>query len=156
MTDTLPRHDARGFTLIELLVVVAILSVLAIGVGLGVTRTGTGAPSDLSRFQTMAERARSLAITSRQSQGLWVDTSGLTAGRRRADGWEKTGTAQAWRGEVRLAATALSGGPAETEPPQIVFLATGTGSAYEIVFSGTGPRTRCTTDGWTELACETD
>ncbi|WGW05911.1 prepilin-type N-terminal cleavage/methylation domain-containing protein [Tropicibacter oceani] len=137
-----------GFTLIELLVSVAILSVLAVGASLAVSRGGNGGQSDLALFQTRHETMRQLAITGQQSRGLAITSRGLQPVIRRSDGWQEAGRLQPWRGRVLLSAEPA--GPPGAPMPDIVFLATGQTNRFRIAF---GASARCESDGWAGLTC---
>ncbi|MFZ7091506.1 prepilin-type N-terminal cleavage/methylation domain-containing protein [Primorskyibacter sp. 2E233] len=147
ISDIPPARDA-GFTLIELLVSVAIISVLAVGASLAVSRTTDRSESDMALFQTRYETARQLAITGQQSRGLEVTRDGMRGMIRNRNGWQEAGRMQRWRGRVSLSARPSD--PSGSAAPEIVFLATGQTNAFRIAFGSSG---RCESDGWAELTC---
>lgn len=140
-----------GFTLIELLVVVAILAVLGAGLSLSALRgSGAGAQADMARFQAAWRAESDLAITGQTRRGLSVTPDGLRRARVSAQGWQVAGTAERLR---RRAVLRADPGPAGA--PDIVFLANGRSTPFDIRFPGGRgrPAGRCTSDGWTGLSC---
>ncbi|EIE50731.1 hypothetical protein AL036_12840 [Salipiger aestuarii] len=135
-----------GFTLVELLIVVAIVSVLAVGAGLAVSRA-PAADRDLSRFLAALSRERALAVIGGQSRGLVIGARGMAAVGRDASGWQVPQHMAPWRGRVTLTGERVANGP------DIVFLANGAGSAWRITFSGDGGSRRCAGEGMTEPTC---
>lgn len=146
------RRDA-GVTLIELLVVVAVLSVLAVGVTLTALRGQANAGvADARSFARAYDMARHLAVHGRQSQGLHITSTDWQPMRRTDQGWVPAAPARPWRGRAILSGR---GGALDPGMPDIVVLATGQSSAFDLVFSARGGRAgpRCASDGWAGLAC---
>lgn len=173
-----------GFTLIELLIAVAVLAVLALGATLALPAGVSRAQSDMAQFQRQFQSMRQLAITGQHTRGLAVTPRDLRQARKTLEGWQLSDRALRWRGRVSLAVHAPA--PRARAPrapersrsgrtPEILFLANGRTSAFEITFqprsgqpqsdqnwsgqnrsgqnrSG-GRLTRCRSDGWTGLIC---
>ncbi|MFW2541365.1 prepilin-type N-terminal cleavage/methylation domain-containing protein [Primorskyibacter sp. 2E107] len=151
MDPAITRHDANqdaGFTLIELLVSVAILSILAVGASLALSRGSAARETDMALFQARYETARQLAILGQQSRGLEIGPDGLRGTVRDFSGWQKPGQLQRWRGRVTLSARP-SAGPG-VPAPDIVFLASGQTNAFRVAFGASGT---CASDGWSGLTC---
>lgn len=148
-----PRHRDAGVTLIELLVVVAVLAVLAVGVTITAVRgQGNAGAADAQSFARAFDMARHLAVHSRQSQGLQITATDWRPMRRTARGWVETAPARPWRSRATLSGTAPSFDP---DRPDIVVLATGQSSAFDLVFAARGGGAhRCASDGWAGLACD--
>lgn len=141
-----------GFTLIELLVVISVLAVLSVGATYTVSRQGTdAATADRAWFQEQYAALQDLAIQGRNARGISVTPNGLRFARRTAEGWDIGDPVRRWRGKVSLAAVRP---PPAQNAPDIVLLADGQGTAFDIRFTGRrGPSQSCRSDGWTGLSC---
>lgn len=152
LTAAGPDRAQAGFTLIELVVVVAVLAVLAIGAGLAATRAGGpgGASADMARFRSAWTTQRDLAIAGQARLGLEVAADGLRRATHGPGGWTISSSTLPLTRQP-----ALSAAPAQPGAPDIVFLANGRSTPFDIVFpGGTGPAQRCESDGWSELSCD--
>lgn len=146
-----PRRDA-GFTLIELTVVVAVLSVLAVGVGLSATRSGTSAAAtDAQRFERYMRTARAQAIQGRQTLGLFMAGDGYVPATKAVDGWDKRAEPTRWRAP----ATFQRKGPGRApDTPHIVILPDGRMTPFTLSFARTGnSRATCSSDGTAGMTC---
>lgn len=147
----IPKHRDAGVTLIELLVVVAVLAVLAVGVTITAVRgQGAATAADAQSFARAFDLARHLAVHSRQSQGLQITSTEWRLMRRTAQGWVEAAPARAWRGRATLSTDHTVFDP---DTPEIVVLATGQSSAFDLVFSTRGDVARCASDGWDGVTC---
>lgn len=146
-----PAPD-RGFTLIELLVVISVLAVLSVGATLAVSGRGTdSAASDRAWFETQFRALQDLAMQGRNSKGLSITPEGLGFARRTGEGWDIGNPVRRWQGDVTIANMRPR---AEPDEPQIVLLANGQTTAFDIRFSGNrGASQSCRSDGWTGLKC---
>lgn len=146
------RQDA-GLTLIELLVVVTVLAVL--GVGASLVASGQGrdaATSDRVWFETQFAALQGLAVQGRTAKGLSVSAKGLSFARMTPEGWQINPAARRWRGKVSL--TRLNP-PRTLNSPDIVLLANGQSSAFDIQFTAAGGTSqKCRSDGWAGLSCD--
>ncbi|CUH63475.1 type II secretion system protein H [Thalassovita gelatinovora] len=152
--SVLHRVRDAGFTLIELLIAVAIMAILAVGVSLSAAR-GPQERSDLALFREQFNSTQALAIAGGQSRGVQVSPRGLQMAQRTAAGWQVSDRVLRWRGRVSLRV------PFGTEPggrdtPDLVFLATGQVTEFDIVFADRGRVESCHSDGWTGLICDAD
>lgn len=148
----------RGVSLIELLVVLAILSVLAIGVGLTLTpRQGS---ADAAAFRQAHERSRDLALHGEMRRGLRLTATGLwlmepqPAGPGGTTGtslWQQGAQLRDWQAPVGFRVTAPARGNGQ---PNLLYLPNGQSSAFEISFRD--PPLRCFTNGWEPLQCQTE
>ncbi|MCJ7874790.1 prepilin-type N-terminal cleavage/methylation domain-containing protein [Phaeobacter sp. J2-8] len=153
-----PDHElagsarSAGFTLIELMVVVAVLSVLAVGVGFFVSRSDrTAQESDVLRFQRQVESARARALQGRQKQGLFVTARGFRSTVETVDGWAKPQHEIRWRGVVTLRLQTPRQGP---NSPHIVMLPDGRITAFSLSFAPeTNTRVICRSDGVAGMSC---
>ncbi|BBU58344.1 hypothetical protein KU6B_46090 [Mameliella alba] len=143
------RSGDAGFSLLELMVSVAVLAVLAVGVGLSTGAAVPGAERDAQRFQRTFDQSWALAILARQEQGLEITPRGLTLSRHTTDGWDETRRLFDWRGQARL----VSSTPMPAGTPRIRLRADGGTSAFALTFSGGGEVWRCASDGWSRLTC---
>lgn len=141
------RPDA-GFTLIELLVSVAIISVLAVGASLALTRSASPDSSDLAQFRSLYDNQRNLAVSGQQTLGLHISRQTFRSVALRSDGWQDTSKPRVWRGRVALSARPVLGlrGPV----PDIVFLPNGQTAPFRISFGATA---QCLSDGFAGLQC---
>lgn len=144
---------AAGFTLIELTVVVAVLSVLAIGVGLSATRsTQSAAGGDPQRFERYMQTARARAIQGRQTLGLFMTGSGYTPAEKSADVWEKRAQPTRWRAPATLQ---LKTTRRVANTPHIVILPNGRITAFTLSFAPQGSsKAVCSSDGNAEVTCD--
>ncbi len=147
--DPMPDPGA-GFTLIELLVVVAILSTLGLGLSFLALRGGaSGAAADMARFQAAWTAEADLAITGQSRRGLDIAGSDLRRAHLAADGWVLSETPERLRQPP-----VLNANPGPSGAPDIVFLANGRSTPFEIFFpAGNRPTGRCVSTGWTGLSC---
>lgn len=143
------RSGDAGFSLLELMVSVAVLAVLAVGVGMSTGAVVPGAERDAQRFQRTFEQIWALAILARQEQGLEITPRGLSLSRRTAEGWEEARRLYDWRGQTRL----VSSSPVPVGAPRIRLRSDGGTSAFAVSFSGGGETFRCASDGWSGLTC---
>lgn len=141
-----------GFSLLELMVSVAVLAVLAVGVGLATGRGVAGPERDADRFRRAVEQNRALAILGRETRGLSVTPEGLRLLRRGETGWTAA-VLHGWSGRVSLVP---AGSVSLPGTPDILFHPDGRSSGFAAVFSGRGPSWRCTSDGWSEMTCAAD
>ncbi|WP_390915541.1 prepilin-type N-terminal cleavage/methylation domain-containing protein [Pseudosulfitobacter sp. SM2401] len=147
MARELTKPDA-GVTLIELLVVVAVLAVLAVGVSITAMRgSDSGDRADMAWFQAQFDQHQTLAITSVRSYGLIVSPKDLRVAQHQSDGWEPQSSARRWRARVAFSRRDRASNFAA---PDIILLASGQSSAFDITF---GARHTCTSDGWNGLTC---
>jgi prepilin-type N-terminal cleavage/methylation domain-containing protein len=147
MGRKLTPSDA-GVTLIELLVVVAVLAVLAVGVSITTMRgSGDGAQSDIAWFQSQFEQHRALAITSASSFGMIANPKELRITQHQSGGWAPQESARRWRDRMVFSSRSPK---TNFNAPDIVMLASGQSTAFEITF---GTAHTCITDGWGPLTC---
>ncbi|WP_323783834.1 prepilin-type N-terminal cleavage/methylation domain-containing protein [Thalassovita sp.] len=146
------RVPEAGFTLIELLITVAIMAILAVGVSLSAAR-GPKERSDLALFRDQFNTARAMAIAGGQSRGLQLGPRGLQLAERTATGWQISDQVLRWRGRVslRVPFDTDAGG---RDTPDLVVLATGQTTAFDISFADRGRVESCRSDGWTGLICD--
>lgn len=141
-----------GFSLLELMVSVAVLAVLAVGVGLATGRGVAGAERDADRFRRAVEQTRALAILGRETRGLSVTPRDLHLVRRDGTGWSDA-VLHGWSSRASL----LPFGPMPLPgAPDILFHPDGRSSGFTAVFSGRGATWRCASDGWSEIRCAAD
>ncbi|MBD3664937.1 prepilin-type N-terminal cleavage/methylation domain-containing protein [Sulfitobacter sp. TSTF-M16] len=143
-------------TLIELLVVTTVLSVLAVGASLTAIRNITPAPdADMAWFRTQFDTQRNLAIQGRATRGLRITAQGLGFARRTATGWQINAPTRAWAGKVTIANVEPRLVAGSLAVPDLIMLATGQSSAFDVVFTdGAASTRRCRSDGWTGLTCD--
>ena len=147
MGRKLTPSDA-GVTLIELLVVVAVLAVLAVGVSITAMRgSDSGAGADMAWFEAQFNQHRALAITSASSFGMILSPKELRIAQHQSDEWIQQTSARRWRDRTTFSTRSPK---ADFETPDIVFLASGQSTAFDITF---GAGRSCTTDGWSDLTC---
>lgn len=138
---------------------VAVLSVLAVGVGLSATRSGpSGGQADAQRFERYMQTARAQAIQGRQTLGLFMTGTGYIPAVRSAKGWEKRTQATRWRAPATLQLKTPRRGPND---PDIVLLPNGQLTAFTLSFAsgafasrGSG-KTVCRSDGNEAVTCDT-
>jgi prepilin-type N-terminal cleavage/methylation domain-containing protein len=149
------RPSDAGFTLIELLVVISVLSILSVGATLAASRQGaSAATADRAWFEEQYTALRDLATQGRNSKGLSVTPKGLSFARKTAEGWQIGDPIRRWRGKVSVAGLRPQPG---LNAPDIILLASGQSSAFDIRFTGRrGPSQNCHSDGWTGLTCDTN
>lgn len=135
----------QGFTLIELLVSVAILSVLAVGASLALSRQTAPQDRDMAVFQTLFDTQRDQAIHSGQPRGLLLSTTSFVSAGLQSNGWQTDTKERDWSGRVSLSAKLR---PAQT--PDIVLLPSGMVTPFRISFGG---QNQCDHDGLTGLRC---
>ena len=143
------RSGDAGVSLLELMVSVAVMAILAVGVGLSTGAAVPGAERDAQRFQRTFDQSWALAIMARQEQGLEITPRGLTLSRRTPEGWDEARMLYDWRGQARL----TSSSPVPVGTPRIRLRADGGTSAFALSFSGGGTAWRCASDGWSRLSC---
>lgn len=143
----------QGFTLIELLVVISVLAVLSVGATLAVSGRGMDtAASDRAWFEAQFRALGDLAMQGRTSKGLSITPQGLSFAHRTGDGWDIGNPVRPWQGTVTVAS--LRPRPA-VDAPEIILLANGQSTAFNIRFSGNrGASQSCQSDGWTGLTCD--
>ncbi|SMX40804.1 GspH/FimT family pseudopilin [Maliponia aquimaris] len=146
------RGAQAGFSLLELMVSIAILSILAVGVGLATGRGVAGAERDADRFRRAVEQTRALAILERAPRGLSVTPGDLHLMRRDDSGW----TADPLHGWSSRASLLPSGPVPPPGTPDILFHPDGSSSGFSATFSGRGATWRCASDGWSEMTCAAD
>ena len=131
---------------------VAILAVLGVGASLSALRggaPGAGAEADMSRFRAAWTNEADLAVAGQARRGLEVSPEGLRRAVHDAGGWTLAETVEPLRRQAVLNAE-----PGPPGAPDIVFLANGRSTPFEIVFpGGSRPSGRCVSDGWTGLTC---
>ncbi|WP_204115944.1 prepilin-type N-terminal cleavage/methylation domain-containing protein [Shimia biformata] len=142
-----------GFTLIEALIVTAVLSVLAVGLVLGLGRHGPGS-SDQARFARAFGTAQALAVQGRETRGIFVTDRGMGQAVLTAEGWLELGRGTRWRGRVSLSAVRS---PGLSDAPEVILLPTGEASVFSVSFADAGGTAgadgRCESDGWSGLTC---
>lgn len=156
-----------GFTLLEMVIVVTVLAVLSVSVGLSVGRIADRGAGDAARFAAQFERMRHLAIIGRSIRAMALSPEGWQmlardegAATDSLAGWQAQGRMNRFSGEVRIAtaaaaAAARPAAPAGRTRPDILFLPDGQATPLAIAFISAGAITRCATDGWATLACNT-
>jgi prepilin-type N-terminal cleavage/methylation domain-containing protein len=151
-----PTHRETGVTLIELTVVTAVLAVLAVGVSLTAIRSAAPAvETDMAWFRTQFATQQSLAIQARATRGLRISPQGLSLARRTVDGWQITAPSRPWSGRVTIADVAPRLSVGAKTAPDVILLANGQSSSFEVVFAHHGNDSRrCRSDGWTGLTCD--
>lgn len=157
------RPGSSGFTLIELLVVVTIISILSLGVGLGmggVFSRGSDSPQAVAdRFSDAMAQARDAALMGRAPVGMRLQRDGWALVRREAEGnWQSfvppVAVARAgllWVVDGRSYAPRLGGSPEQTPP--LIFLPDGRSTAIMLVVTESENRVTCAANGWGEVAC---
>lgn len=140
-----------GFSLLELMVSVAVLAVLAVGVGLASGSAVSPAARDAERFRRAHDQNWALAILGREQRGLSVSPKALALTRRGEDGWDTGSRLYDWRGPAQFSA---AGPLPDLGTPDIVFQPDGSSTAFALVFSSRrGAAWRCASDGWSKLTC---
>jgi len=159
------RCGSAGFTLIELLVVVSIVSILALGVGLGsggvFVRNSDSPRSVADRLADAVQSARDAALLGRAAIGFLPQTDGWLAVERDLEGdWRHLGprsmtgrTTLRWQIDGRPFTPRLNILNAASPPP-VMFLADGQSTAFGVTIGRVGDRITCATDGWGPFLCE--
>lgn len=143
------RGAQAGFSLLEVMVSVAVLAVLAVGVGLATGRGVSPTERDADRFRRAFDQNWALAITGRETRGLVLTGTGLALAQQRDGRWTAERVLYEWRSRAGFSGDR----PAGPGAPDIVLRPDGRSSAFSVVFTGAGPRWRCTSDGWSEVTC---
>lgn len=162
--ETSKRARADGFTLIELLVVVAIVSVLALGVGLtsgGMFARAANTPRAVAeRFSGAVMQARDRAILGRRVIGLHPLRDGWALVQRDAEGaWAVLERATVPRGMVtRWQIDGRShmprvGLPRPDDAPPVMFLPDARSSTFGLTLGDARARLACRSDGWGAVTC---
>ncbi len=142
-----------GITLIELLVVITVLAILAVGVSL--TAFGSGqqsAQSDKETFRKQFNAARGLAIQGRSARGLNVGPTGLSTAVMKKGDWVIKPILHQWSGTATISRL---GPRSKQDAPDIILLANGQNTAFDVIFSDRRSRPqKCSSDGWTGLICD--
>ncbi len=149
---TPPINRDAGITLIELLVVITVLSILAVGVSLTAINSGRqSALSDKEWFRAQFSAMRSLAIQGNSPRGLNVTNAGPSIAKIKNGEWAIKSPARQWSGTVTIARVMPR---SKQGAPDIIMLANGQNTAFDIVFSDRKSRPhKCSSDGWTGLIC---
>ncbi|MBY6162541.1 prepilin-type N-terminal cleavage/methylation domain-containing protein [Mameliella alba] len=143
------RSGDAGFSLLEVMVSVAVLAVLAVGVGLSTGGAVTGAERDAQRFRQAFQQTWALAVMARAEHGLEVTPTEVRLSRRGPEGWEPGQLLHEWRGRASLVLSA----PLPLQGPPIRLGADGRASAFTVTFRTRGTTWRCISDGWSDLTC---
>ena len=141
-----PIGSDAGFSLIELMVAVAILAVLAVGVTVVAGRSTSPFERDVARFQRAFETQSALAIHGAQRRGLRITPLGMRTARHENGRWVWSDNSIGWDTSVSVSVQDPVIGA-----PDIVFLANGQNSRFDVVFASAR---RCQSDGWTGLTCD--
>ncbi|PIE15619.1 MAG: type II secretion system protein GspH [Rhodobacterales bacterium] len=147
-------HPQSGFSLIELMVVVAIMAVLSISVTFSLGRTGERSAGDAAKFSQLFDSLQETAILARRPVGLLISEQGWQQLQPDQDGilWQPTGHSARFQSEARLKTTPPP--PRRAEPlPNVVLLANGQSTAFELAFVSEQNTIICRTNGWEGLQC---
>ncbi|PCH98388.1 MAG: hypothetical protein COB84_02170 [Rhodobacteraceae bacterium] len=146
-----------GFTLIEMAIVIAVLSILTVSVGLGMTygQVEAKATDDANAFIANFERLKSNAIYRRLPQGVDITASGwhVVPFDSKHHIWGERGRQIRWDGSVDFRKTNTTGFAGTRRVPDIIFLPDGRSTSFEMRFLNSDLSLICSNDGWTGVIC---
>lgn len=156
------KYSDQGFTLLELVIVVAVVALLSITAVFSVGRSAGSSANDALHFKSTYDHLRQAAILGRTSKAMSLRQKGFQALDNSTDdtpdaAWVPANKAHLFAGEVRFRGlnTSLYPGFEEGELlADLVFLADGQVTSFEVSFILADQVTRCIGTGWAGLSCE--